>query len=81
MVLSLKARGIGVLITDHNVRETLRICDRAYLIHEGKVLTEGTGEFLVNDEKARTVYLSVQSFNSKPSSTAPTRIPHSLREP
>jgi lipopolysaccharide export system ATP-binding protein len=57
MVLSLKARGIGVLITDHNVRETLRICDRAYLIHEGKVLTEGTGEFLVNDEKARTVYL------------------------
>ena len=57
IVLSLKERGIGVLITDHSVRETLRICDRAYLIHRGRVLTEGTSEFLVNDADARSVYL------------------------
>lgn len=57
IVLSLKERGIGVLITDHSVRETLRICDRAYLIHRGRVLTEGTSDFLVNDAEARSVYL------------------------
>jgi len=62
LVLSLKARGIGVVITDHNVRETLRIVDRAYLIHEGRVLREGTGEFLSNDPKAREIYLG-QDFN------------------
>ena len=57
IILGLKERGIGVLITDHNVRETLRICDRAYLIHRGRVLTEGSSEFLVNDADARSVYL------------------------
>ena len=57
IVRSLKTRGIGVLITDHNVRETLNIVDRAYLIHEGSVLCEGTKDFLVNDEKARKFYL------------------------
>jgi lipopolysaccharide export system ATP-binding protein len=57
IILQLKARGIGVVITDHNVRETLRIVDRAYLIHEGKVLTEGPGEFLIRDEQARRFYL------------------------
>lgn len=57
IVLELKKRGIGILITDHNVRETLRIVDRAYLIHQGRVLTEGTGEFLINDPKAREFYL------------------------
>ena len=57
IVLSLKSRGIGVIITDHNVRETLRIVDRAYLIHQGKVLTEGPGEFLINDPQAREIYL------------------------
>ena len=57
IVLSLKKRGIGILITDHNVRETLRIVDRAYLIHQGRVLTEGGGEFLINDPKAREFYL------------------------
>ncbi len=62
MILQLKSRGIGVVVTDHNVRETLRIVDRAYLIHQGKVLTEGTGEFLIRDEQARKFYLG-ESFN------------------
>ena len=62
IVLSLKQRGIGILITDHNVRETLRIVDRAYLIHQGRVLTEGTGDFLINDPKAREFYLG-ENFN------------------
>ena len=62
MILQLKSRGIGVVVTDHNVRETLRIVDRAYLIHQGKVLAEGTGEFLIRDEQARKFYLG-ESFN------------------
>jgi lipopolysaccharide export system ATP-binding protein len=62
MMLQLKSRGIGVVVTDHNVRETLRIVDRAYLIHRGKVLTEGTGDFLIRDEQARKFYLG-ESFN------------------
>jgi lipopolysaccharide export system ATP-binding protein len=62
MILQLKARGIGVVVTDHNVRETLRIVDRAYLIHQGRVLTEGTGDFLIRDEQARRFYLG-ESFN------------------
>jgi lipopolysaccharide export system ATP-binding protein len=62
MILQLKSRGIGVVVTDHNVRETLRIVDRAYLIHQGKVLTEGTGEFLIRDEQARKFYLG-EGFN------------------
>jgi lipopolysaccharide export system ATP-binding protein len=49
IILQLKSRGIGVVVTDHNVRETLRIVDRAYLIHQGKVLTEGTGDFPINE--------------------------------
>ena len=57
IILQLKARGIGVVVTDHNVRETLRIVDRAYLIKEGKVLTEGSGQFLIKDEQARKYYL------------------------
>jgi lipopolysaccharide export system ATP-binding protein len=57
LILQLKQRGIGVIVTDHNVRETLRIVDRAYLIHQGKVLTEGTGEYLINDAQAREFYL------------------------
>jgi lipopolysaccharide export system ATP-binding protein len=62
MILQLKSRGIGVVVTDHNVRETLRIVDRAYLIHQGKVLSEGTGDFLIRDEQARKFYLG-ESFN------------------
>jgi len=57
MILELKSRGIGVVVTDHNVRETLRIVDRAYLIHHGNLLTEGSSEFLINDEQARRFYL------------------------
>ena len=62
MILQLKSRGIGVVVTDHNVRETLRIVDRAYLIHQGKVLTEGTGDFLIRDAQARKFYLG-EGFN------------------
>jgi lipopolysaccharide export system ATP-binding protein len=62
IILQLKARGIGVIITDHNVRETLRIVDRAYLIHQGRVLSEGTGAFLINDPQAREFYLG-KDFN------------------
>ncbi len=62
IILKLKAGGIGVIVTDHNVRETLRIVDRAYLIHKGKVLAEGSGEFLIQDENARKVYLG-EEFN------------------
>ncbi len=57
IVAGLKGKGIGVLITDHNVRETLRIVDRAYLIYEGSVLREGSSEFLVNDAESRRLYL------------------------
>jgi lipopolysaccharide export system ATP-binding protein len=53
----LKARGIGVLITDHNVRETLGICDRAYIISEGEVLAEGTPNEIVENADVRKVYL------------------------
>ena len=57
IVIELKERGLGILITDHNVRETLAVVDRAYLICEGKVLREGTSQFLVNDEVSRELYL------------------------
>ena len=53
----LKSRGIGVLITDHNVRETLGICDRAYIISEGRVLAEGTPHEIVENPDVRKVYL------------------------
>lgn len=61
IIQDLRVRGIGVLITDHNVRETLRIVDRAYLIHQGKVLCEGDRDVLVSDEKSRKFYLG-ESF-------------------
>ncbi|MEP5731655.1 MAG: LPS export ABC transporter ATP-binding protein [Sulfitobacter sp.] len=57
LVSDLKNRGIGVLITDHNVRETLEIVDRAYILHEGKVLMSGTPEDVVENENVRRVYL------------------------
>ena len=62
IILQLKSRGIGIVVTDHNVRETLRIVDRAYLLHQGKVLSEGTGDFLIQDEQARKFYLG-ENFN------------------
>ncbi|MCL4510234.1 MAG: LPS export ABC transporter ATP-binding protein [Bacteroidetes bacterium] len=61
IVVNLKSRGIGVLITDHNVHETLSIVDRAYLLFEGKILKSGTSEFLANDPEARRLYLG-ESF-------------------
>ncbi len=57
LVSHLKDRGIGVLITDHNVREALDLIDRAYIIHDGKVLTEGAPKDIVNDKEVRRVYL------------------------
>jgi len=57
LVAHLKDRGIGVLITDHNVRETLGVIDRAYIIHDGQMLMEGTAEDIVGDEAVRRVYL------------------------
>jgi lipopolysaccharide export system ATP-binding protein len=61
LVQDLKSRGIGVLITDHNVRETLEIVDRAYILHDGKVLMSGTTDEVVRDETVRRVYLG-QNF-------------------
>lgn len=57
LVADLKTRGIGVLITDHNVRETLEIVDRAYILHDGQVLMSGTPEEVVQNENVRRVYL------------------------
>jgi len=57
IVKSLKQRNIGVLITDHNVRETLSITDRSYLLFNGQILKSGTSEYLANDEEARRLYL------------------------
>jgi len=62
IVRRLKERGLGVLITDHNVRETLKLIDRGYIIHKGQVLVEGSAEFLANDPKAREIYLGPE-FN------------------
>ncbi len=61
LVAALKTRGIGVLITDHNVRETLEIVERAYILHDGKVLMSGTTEEVVQDENVKRVYLG-QNF-------------------
>lgn len=57
LVLELKSRGIGVLITDHNVQETLGIIDRAYILHDGTVLKSGTTEEIISDQLVRDVYL------------------------
>ncbi|HEV2207767.1 MAG TPA: LPS export ABC transporter ATP-binding protein [Verrucomicrobiae bacterium] len=57
IVRRLRERGLGILITDHNVRETLKLVDRAYLIHKGEVVYEGAAEQLVDDPKAREIYL------------------------
>ncbi len=57
IVRRLKERGLGILITDHNVRETLKLVDWAYLIHHGDVIYQGLGEEMVNDPKAREIYL------------------------
>ena len=62
IVRRLKERGLGILVTDHNVRETLKLVDRAYLIHKGEVVYHGDAEQMVNDPKAREIYLGPE-FN------------------
>ena len=62
LVSELKDRSIGVLITDHNVRETLDLVDRAYILHDGQVLMSGTSEEVINDPKVKQVYLG-QNFS------------------
>jgi lipopolysaccharide export system ATP-binding protein len=62
IIRRLKERGLGILITDHNARETLKLVDRAYLIHKGKVVYEGLGPDMPNDPKAREIYLGPE-FN------------------
>ena len=57
IIIGLRERGLGILITDHNVRETLSVVDRAYLLYEGKVLREGASSFLINDPMSRELYL------------------------
>lgn len=57
IISKLKMKGIGILITDHNVRETLQITDRAYIMYDGRILKTGTTEFLANDIEARKIYL------------------------
>lgn len=57
MLKQLAERGIGLLITDHNVRETLGICSRAYILNQGEIIKEGTPEVLLNDQQVRDVYL------------------------
>jgi len=62
IIRDLKEKGLGVLLTDHNVRETLSITDRAYLIASGKILISGSASDLINDAKARELYLG-QKFS------------------
>ena len=57
LLKQLTERGIGLLITDHNVRETLGICSRAYILNHGQIIAEGTPDHLLNDQQVRDVYL------------------------
>ena len=57
IVRYLSDRGIGILITDHNVRDTLGICDRAYIVNEGTIIANGAPEIVLDDEQVREVYL------------------------
>ena len=62
IILHLRNRDIGVLITDHNVRETLDICERAYIVNQGEIICEGTPQVILNNKQVRTVYLG-EDFN------------------
>ena len=57
IILGLRDRGLGIFITDHNVRETLSVVNRAYLMYEGKIIREGASDFLINDKMSRDIYL------------------------
>ena len=70
LVRKMREKGIGILITDHNVRETLRLTDRACIIHEGRILRQGTASELVNDEQVRRVYLG-HSFDDPVTGISP----------
>jgi len=59
IITKLKSQGLGILITDHNVRETLRITDRAYIMNEGEILVSGDSNYLVNNEEAKKIYLGL----------------------
>jgi lipopolysaccharide export system ATP-binding protein len=72
IIHQMRDRGLGVLITDHSVRETLTVTDRSYIIHEGKVMTSGTAEELVNDPRARELYFGERFYyQSVPGTDAP----------
>ena len=60
IIMHLKSRGIGVLLTDHNVRETLDICEKAYIVSEGQIIAEGGTEAILANERVRKVYLGEQ---------------------
>lgn len=60
VILGLKEKGIGVIITDHNVRDTLTVCDRAYIISEGEILLEGNPEEIASSPRVREIYLGEQ---------------------
>ncbi len=62
IIRQLKSRGLGVIISDHNVRETLNVCDRAYIINQGRIIEQGTPDDIVKSELARSVYLG-ENFN------------------
>jgi len=57
IIRALRSKGIGVLISDHNVRETLKVCDRAYIVNEGAILIEGDPDSIAQSETARRIYL------------------------
>jgi lipopolysaccharide export system ATP-binding protein len=82
IIFHLKERGIGVLITDHNVRETLRITDRAYIVHDGVIFRSGTPEALAADEDVRRIYLGTdfrlddRLMPVGPAAAPSTRAPH-----
>ena len=62
IIFKLKEKNIGILITDHNVRETLNTVDRSYILHDGKIISSGSSELLLNDSDVRRVYLG-EKFN------------------
>jgi lipopolysaccharide export system ATP-binding protein len=81
LVGALRGRGIGVLITDHNVRETLSLVDRAYILHDGRVLMSGTAAEVVADDTVRRVYLGQGFEHAAPAAPVPLRPPRQAARP
>jgi len=67
LIRQLSARGVGVLVTDHNVRETLGICDRGYIVNEGRIICHGTPDAIAGDPTVRDVYLGQDFVLQEPS--------------